>query len=212
MRHQFQHTLNAEHDDDAAAEPCPCAWPNCGAIEQYPAPKSPQELYNYQYFCLQHIREFNDRWDFYRGQTPAQIEAAQRLDLTWERPTWRVGVHDQTPPKDSALLAAMARHPMFEEVGRQQAATIHPAHQQQWSTEERRCLNLLSLGPDVTLQQLKARFKVLVKQLHPDVRRKQGEARTLDHRLKQVISAYNVLKKKLQQQGAHHDSIYSATT
>ncbi len=57
---------------------------------------------------------------------------------------------------------------------------------------ERKCLRQLNLEDTATKADIKARFKELVKRLHPD--RNQGD-RTSEDKLREVIQAYNYLKQ-----------------
>ena len=76
-------------DPDAPGRPCDC--PGCGAAGGFRAPKSRDSLNEYWWFCLDHVRDYNARWDFYKGMTPDQIEAQTRDDTGWQRPTWPLG-------------------------------------------------------------------------------------------------------------------------
>ncbi|HET9018229.1 MAG TPA: molecular chaperone DnaJ, partial [Acetobacteraceae bacterium] len=68
-----------------------CDMPGCGGAGEYRAPKSRQSLREYWWFCLEHVRAYNAAWDFYKGMSPAQIEAEMRADTHWQRPTWPLG-------------------------------------------------------------------------------------------------------------------------
>lgn len=47
-----------------------CEKEGCGAQGEFRAPKSVSELQTYYWFCLDHVREYNKAWDFYKGMTP----------------------------------------------------------------------------------------------------------------------------------------------
>ena len=48
--------------------------PGCGAQGEYRAPKSRQNLHEYWWFCLEHVRAYNSSWDYYKGMSPAEFE------------------------------------------------------------------------------------------------------------------------------------------
>ena len=48
----------------------------CNEKGEYRAPKSRIKLNEYFYFCLNHIKEYNKSWDFYKGMTVDQIEGS----------------------------------------------------------------------------------------------------------------------------------------
>src|SRR2546429_13366 len=56
---------------------------------------------------------------------------------------------------------------------------------------ERKALQVMGLGPDATLEIVKAKYKALVKQHHPDAN---GGDRSTEDRLIEIIKAYNYLK------------------
>ena len=56
---------------------------------------------------------------------------------------------------------------------------------------ERKALQVMGLGADATLEIVKAKYKALVKQHHPDAN---GGDRSTEDRLIEIIKAYNYLK------------------
>src|ERR1700742_1281055 len=56
---------------------------------------------------------------------------------------------------------------------------------------ERKALQVMGLGPDATLEDVKTKYKALVKQHHPDAN---GGDRSTEDRLIEIIKAYNYLK------------------
>ena len=65
-----------------------CDSPKCNEKGEFRAPKSRVMLNEYFYFCLDHIKEYNKSWDFYRGMSVEQIEHSMRSDTFWDRPSW----------------------------------------------------------------------------------------------------------------------------
>ena len=65
--------------------------PGCHEAGEYRAPKSRTSLNDYYWFCLEHVRTYNAGWDFYKGMSPAEVEAQIRADMVGQRPTWPLG-------------------------------------------------------------------------------------------------------------------------
>ena len=42
-----------------------CNFPNCESEGDYRAPLGYENLDNYQWFCLEHIKEFNKSWNYH---------------------------------------------------------------------------------------------------------------------------------------------------
>ena len=167
-----------------------CDVPGCGASGEYRAPKSRASLRDYWWFCLEHVRGYNAAWDFYKGMTPAQIEAETRADTHWQRPTWPLG------HLGAQIDEAIRRDPLHvlnaglgHGARRERAAAGAPA-------ELREPLATLGLAWPLTLADLKARYKQLAKQHHPDANNGSREA---EERLKTINLAYAALRGRLAQ-------------
>ena len=65
-----------------------CDKNGCKQKGEYRAPKSRLMLNQYYFFCLEHIKEYNKSWDFYKGLSVSQIETSVREDTIWNRPSW----------------------------------------------------------------------------------------------------------------------------
>ena len=65
-----------------------CDQKNCKELGQYKAPKSRSELNKFYFFCLNHVKEYNKSWDFYKGISTDDMELSIRKDIVWNRPSW----------------------------------------------------------------------------------------------------------------------------
>ncbi|MEX0807898.1 MAG: J domain-containing protein [Dongiaceae bacterium] len=165
-----------------------CDHPDCSAAGEHRAPKSRDHLTDYYWFCLDHVRAYNKAWDYFQGLGPEAIEASIRRDTVWERPTWPLGSW-RIEGGEGHLDAALARA-----FGAGSNGSIRQVRDPQWqllSAHEREALALLDLEPPVTLQEVKLRYKGLVKKLHPDAT---GNDASAEERLKRINAAYERLK------------------
>ncbi len=173
-------------DPDAPGRPCEFAGcPNAG---EYRAPKSRIALNQYHWFCLEHVRAYNAKWDFYKGMTPGQIEQQTRMDTGWQRPTWPLGSlghkgFDETHLRDPLHLLATGR--IRRDVGQQQVKI--PA-------DLREPVQTLGIDWPVAMDALKARYKELAKLHHPDAN---GGDRASEERLKSINLAYAAVRQYL---------------
>ena len=79
-----------------------CDKYGCSKEGHYRAPKSPGNLREYYYFCLEHIREYNKSWDYFEGCSEDFFHDYMLKDITGHRPTWPMGNIPGTrkdPPK-----------------------------------------------------------------------------------------------------------------
>ena len=68
-----------------------CNFPNCESEGDYRAPLGYENLDNYQWFCLEHIKEFNKSWNYHNKMNSDEIENEIRYDTIWRRPTKSFG-------------------------------------------------------------------------------------------------------------------------
>ena len=163
--------------------------PGCGAPGEYRAPKARNQLNEYWWFCLDHVRAYNAAWDFYKGMTPGQIEAQLRADTSWQRPSWPLG------HLGARLEEAFARDPLnILDAARMRAGTHHARHTAEAPSEMREPLAALGLSWPVTLDEVKSRYKELAKRYHPDANN--GD-RAAEERIKTINLAYAALRSRL---------------
>jgi DnaJ-domain-containing protein 1 len=162
----------------------PCEHPGCVADGPFRAPKARNALNEFRWFCLEHVREYNARWNYFAGMSPEEVERQTRADTTWQRPTWRLG---QFGPgfRPEGMSDPFG---LFRDAHPRAAPEAPPTRQV--GAAERRALNVMDLEPSTTLKEIKMRYKELVKRFHPDVNQGDKDA---EERLKQVIQAYNHL-------------------
>ena len=150
------------------------------------APKSRNQLNEYWWFCLDHVRAYNAAWDFYRGMTPGEIEAQLRADTSWHRPSWPLG------HLGARLDEAIAGDPLH--ILRAAGAGAQRRAEAEVPGELRAPLATLGLSWPLTIGELKTRYKELAKRHHPDANN--GD-RAAEERLKTINLAYAALRSRL---------------
>lgn len=175
-----------------------CDRPGCTGEGLHRAPRSRDSLHSYFWFCLEHVREYNLAWDYFKGMDEEAIEQTRRRDAVWQRPTWPLNAgkaHNGTGAGGTGAGAAGPQRRPFrdafgffaEETAEQQrqAGRFPP------NSRQAKALKTLDLSPDAGLAEVKTRYKALVKELHPDVTGGNGRA---EERLKIINLAYSDLK------------------
>jgi hypothetical protein len=172
-----------------------CDQPGCSARGDYRAPKSRKQIEEHYWFCLDHVKEYNAAWDYYRGMTPLEIERAIRFGAVWERPSWPLG----KSVKEAEDRARKAFEEMFkpegDQTGQKQAEEVH-ARAYAKGVDPRykgeiEALRELGLLPPVDFATIKARYRNLVKHHHPDVK---GGDKDAEEKIKRLNSAFTLLK------------------
>jgi hypothetical protein len=192
----FFNRIRVKPQEDARPRPqaAVCQWPGCACEGTHRAPKGRPRENEYWRFCLAHVREYNQSYNYFAGMSDDAVARYQKDAVTGHRPTWKMGMNGgsdqfhggETPidPFDvlrefGAGLGARAR----AEKPREEARPVRNA--------ERKAFDTLGLEIDAAGPEIKARFKELVKRHHPDVN---GGDRSTEDRLVEVIQAYNYLK------------------
>jgi len=170
----------------------PCEHPGCEAGGDFRAPRSRLELNRYYWFCLEHVRAYNLAWNYYAGMSDSEIEAEIRRDTVWQRPSWRLGERHGPGPRihDGFGFYAGNGHDRGRRGNGHSGGQARDAAARAASACEQ-ALAVFDLEPPLTPVRLKARYKVLVKQHHPDAH---GGDKAAEEKLKIINQAYATLK------------------
>lgn len=171
----------------------PCAEPGCPEEGEFRAPPAEGASTSdrpapYRWFCLEHVRQFNARYNFFAGMSVDEINQAQRPYAGWERETraFATGGADRPPAWadfSDPLDAIGARFRQREATARKDGRPL--------SDGDRRALKVLGLANDVDRRGLRERYAELVRRYHPD---RNGGDRSHEAKLQDVIAAYQQLK------------------
>lgn len=145
----------------------------------------------WRWLCLDHVREFNQRYNYFNGMSPEEINEAQRSHAGWERETRAFSASAASPPprwRDFAdpldAIGARFQEKLREARGRQDGKPL--------SGEDRKALKTLGLDADADRKALRTRYTELVRKYHPD---HNGGDRGFEKALQDVIAAYAHLRK-----------------
>jgi hypothetical protein len=139
-----------------------CDRDGCDAPGDRPAPKAPNSPERW-YFCEAHAAEYNKNWDYFAG-----LDAAAAAARTAE---------------ESAGASA------FRQSGHWQWGGPGDGSR---SRDEMRALDALELDSDAVFPDVKAAYRRLAKENHPDLKPGDEEAAK---RFRQVQAAYDVLRR-----------------
>ena len=165
-----------------------CEHPDCEEPGKYRAPKNPDTLDDYFWFCKEHVREYNTKWNFFESATPEEMDAQTRSDATWGRETkpfrrtdedraWaRLGIEDP-----HQVLGANAT----QNKGKSITGT------RRLPATERRAIDILEAKDHWTKPEIRKAYKSLIKVLHPDMN---GGDRGHEEQLAEVVWAWDQIK------------------
>ena len=164
-----------------------CDHDGCAEAGKYRAPKAPDVLDDYFWFCQQHVREYNTKWNFFHGTTKAEMNAKMSDGKVWDRPTkpmgdpevraWaRLGIEDP----HQVLGANATRNPGKGGGG---GRRLPPT--------ERKALDILEAKDHWEKAEIRKAYKKLIKVLHPDMN---GGDRSQEEQLGEVVWAWDQIK------------------
>jgi hypothetical protein len=173
-----------------------CEWAGCQNKGAHRAPKGRENSREYWHFCLNHVREYNQNYNFFSGMNADAVARYQKDALTGHRPTWKMGANGGKKGAEAEIDMASDPFSMFSEINGRANWRKGPDAQPKAETRkvmnaERKALQVMGLGPSATLADVKTKYKALVKQHHPDAN---GGDRSTEDRLIEIIKAYNYLK------------------
>lgn len=180
---------------DAAAperepEDRPCDQIGCARAGQHRAPKGRDREGEFWHFCLEHVSDYNKRWDYFAGMSEGEFSAYLAGEETGHRPTWtfRSGKGDRLSAAMRGFQAGRRRDP-FGLFGAGEAAAVSP--KRRLTRLQALALEALSLDERAGAAEIRARYAELVKRWHPD---SNGGDRGAEEHLQRVVQAYQTLK------------------
>ena len=167
-----------------------CENAGCEEIGKYRAPRSPDVLDDYLWFCKDHVREYNLKWNFFNNATQEELEAQSDSDRVWGRETKPFGKQTE----EQRAWARLGVDDPHQVLGGN--ATQNPGKSitgtRKLPPTERRALDMLEAKDHWTKAEIRKQYKVFVKELHPDMN---GGAREDEDRLQEVVWAWDQIKE-----------------
>ncbi len=166
-----------------------CEHDGCNEAGQYRAPRSPDHLDEFKWFCKDHVREYNLKWNFFDGASEEEMNAQADKDRVWERETKPFGTKDEQ--RAWARLGVDDPHQVLGA-----NATQNPGKSitgtRKLPPTERRAIDILEAKDHWTKAEIRKSYKKLIKVLHPDMN---GGDRSQEEQLQEVRWAWDQIKE-----------------
>ncbi len=164
-----------------------CEHEGCREPGKFRAPRAPDVLDEYKWFCKDHVREYNLKWNFFNNTTEAEINAQMSKDKVWERETRSFS---DPEARAWARLGIEDPHQVLGE-----NATKNPGKATTGSRRlpptERRAIEILEAKDNWSKAEVRKAYKSLIKILHPDMN---GGDRSQEEQLQEVVWAWDQIK------------------
>lgn len=209
--------IKSRSADKQKAEVPQCEWEGCEKPGTHKAPKAAGEGEGFKRFCVTHVRQYNQKFNFFANEgkdgKDKIDDLARQAARTGERPTWAMGAnkHARSGPKPKARAGQRAENISVEDLAKSRSTDPHnlfarlaknqgrvgpdeTVRRIKMTTADRRAMEVLGLaGKQPNVDEIKRAYKDLVKKHHPDAN---GGDRSSEDRLRAIISAYTQMKQK----------------
>lgn len=170
-----------------------CDAPGCARTADCRAPKSPNKIADYYWFCTDHAREYNRSWNFFEGMSEAEAAAFREAATYGHRPTWKINTGPSARAGRASAQGEAAFFDAFGIFGREGP----PKHRDEkrdrgLSRLQAKAFASLGLEPGAGKGEIRAQYTALIKKFHPD---SNGGDRSTEARFRDVLKAYKILRR-----------------
>ena len=154
-----------------------CEWKGCDENGIYRAPKNRENLREFRWFCLEHVREYNKDWNYFSGLSQKEIEKELKADFTWHLPTWPInGKHTYNIKDELNILKQNKKN--------------KNQNNKPKNNKIDKAFKKLDLTLDSSLHDIKRQYKILVKKYHPDANKSNVKS---NNKLIEINEAYKII-------------------
>ena len=161
-----------------------CDWKNCVQIGSYKAPFEKDNSKKYRLLCLEHIKIFNKKWNYFSDMTDQEVEYFIKSDLTWHKPTKSFSSSDN-------FFNILWSNALEDKSNIFKSTDFNEYKKTQLSNTDRDALDIMELKYDARWEEIQKQFKTLVKKFHPD---KNLGNKQFEDKLKKITLAYSHLR------------------
>ncbi len=162
-----------------------CDHKNCKKIGKYKAPIEKDNSKKFKWLCLDHVKEFNHGWDYFKGMSDQEVCEFLKSDITWHKPT-------QSFSSPNNFFNILWKNTLNEE-----GVVFRNRHEKKiktkinFSDKDKEAFNIIELSVGTKWDKIQNQFKKLVKKYHPDMN---AGNKKFEEKLKIITLAYTQLK------------------
>lgn len=175
----------APQNDDASRK---CDHEGCDKKGEYRAPKD-RSLREYYWFCLEHVQEYNKKWNYYEGEEFREDDSPRRSRF-YRKFNSKVRYQFGYDLWEDGQFFAEGYDNEFDNSAQYSKDGIY------FTIEERRYIKLLEMDiREINPDSLKRQYKKMAKKYHPDINKEDANA---EDKFKAISEAYQNLKDKFE--------------
>ena len=162
-----------------------CDWKNCNKEGQYKAPIEKDNSKKYRLLCLEHVKEFNKKWNYFSGMSDNQVYNFIKSDLTWHKPTQSFSSSDN-------FFKILWNNTLKDDVySKKFDPSFDHMRQYDFDHNDVKAFSILGINVGIKWEKVQEKFKKLVKKFHPDMN---AGSKKYEDKLKIITLAYTQLK------------------
>ena len=162
-----------------------CDWNNCFEEGSYKAPIEKDNSKKYRMLCLNHVKEFNKNWNYFEGMDDKQIYEFIKSDMTWHKSTQSFSSSDN-------FFKVLWNNALNENLNKYKInGQFDHINQFKFNHNDVKAFGILGLSIGIKWENIKEKFKKLVKKYHPDMN---AGNKKYEDKLKVITLAYTQLK------------------
>ena len=161
-----------------------CDWENCNKQGVYRAPTEKDNSRKFKLLCLEHIKIFNKKWNYFDNMSDQEIEYFVKSDLTWHKSTKSFGSSEN-------FFNILWNNALEDKLNIFKSSGFKEFKKTKLTSNDQDALDLMELKYDAKWEEIQKRFKNLVKKYHPD---KNSGSKKYEDKLKKITLAYSQLK------------------
>ena len=162
-----------------------CDHKNCKKIGKYKAPIEKDNSKKFKWLCLDHIKEFNHSWDYFKGMSDQEVCKFLKSDMTWHKPTQSFGSSDN-------FFKVLWNNALKDEMDKLKYNNeFNYMNKFKFNNTDIKSFDILGLAVGLKWKKIHEKFKKLVKKFHPDMN---SGNKKFEDKLKIITLAYTQLK------------------
>ena len=164
-----------------------CDWDHCNEQGSYKAPIERDNSRKYRLLCLEHVKIFNKKWNYFANMNDQEIEYFVKSDLTWHKSTKSFGSSEN-------FFNILWNNALEDKLNIFKSSGFKEFKKTKFTDTDRDALDIMDLKYDTKWEEIQKKFKYLVKKYHPD---KNLGSKKYEDKLKKITLAYSQLKKTI---------------
>ena len=164
-----------------------CDWDNCKEPGKYKAPIERDNSRKFRLLCLEHIKIFNKKWNYFENMNNQEIEYFIKSDTVWHKSTKSFGSSEN-------FFNILWNNALDDNLNIFNSSGFKEYKKTKLSNTDRDAFDILDLNYYAKWEEIQKKFKTLVKKYHPD---KNSGSKKYEDKLKKITLAYSQLKKTL---------------